>query len=63
MNTDYCSIVTSSRLRASVLLMATMTMMAEPQAMVLTAPSKIEMLPIELKLDIASYVRRALSDS
>jgi hypothetical protein len=36
--------------------MATMTMMEEPQAMVLMAPSKIELLPIELKLDITSYV-------
>jgi hypothetical protein len=31
-------------------------MMEEPQAMVLMAPSKIELLPIELKLDITSYV-------
>lgn len=36
--------------------MATVTMMAEPQAMVLMAPSMIELLPIELKLDITSYV-------
>lgn len=43
--------------------MATMTMMADPQAMVLMAPSKIEMLPIELKLDIAGYVRTAISES
>jgi hypothetical protein len=31
-------------------------MTAEPQAIVLMAPSKIELLPIELKLDITSYV-------
>jgi hypothetical protein len=39
--------------------MATVTIMAESQSMVLEgamAPSKIEQLPFELKLDITSYV-------
>lgn len=35
-----------------------MTVMAVPQAMVLMAPSKIELLPIELKLDITSFLHR-----
>lgn len=42
--------------------MATMTMTAEPQAILLEgimAPSRIELLPIELKLDITSYVCHA----
>jgi hypothetical protein len=39
--------------------MGTVTIMAESQSMVLEgamAPSKIEQLPLELKLDITSYV-------
>ena len=56
-----CSILTSSRSHTLpfYLNMATVTIMAESQSMVLEgaiAPSKIEQLPFELKLDITSYV-------